>query len=285
MPKHSEQKSVLITGNDSCTPGGIGHALCHEFHRRVLADLAEAGVSTVQMDVTDPISIQNCHKIVSELTNGRLDILVNNAGRTHVHPALDLSIQDVRSTFEVNVFGVMAVVAAFSDLLIRAKGLIINIASLAALTSYVFGSAYCASKGAVVSYSRTLRQELRPLGVRVMVCMVGVVHSNVHNREHRSLPPTSVYLPVQDVYEQRLQFANRSDAVDTHVFAETVVSNALKSEVPWFLRNWVGRPDWLWCGAMARPLWWGYSFFGEWLIDYVCSKMFDLGKLEDKKHC
>uniref|UniRef100_A0A093UU75 NADPH-dependent 1-acyldihydroxyacetone phosphate reductase n=1 Tax=Talaromyces marneffei PM1 TaxID=1077442 RepID=A0A093UU75_TALMA len=88
MPKHSEQKSVLITG---CTPGGIGHALCHEFHRRglhviatardfsVLADLAEAGVSTVQMDVTDPISIQNCHKIVSELTNGRLDILVNNA--------------------------------------------------------------------------------------------------------------------------------------------------------------------------------------------------------------
>ena len=117
-----------------------------------------------------------------------------------------------------------------------------------------------------------------------MVCMVGVVRSNVHNREHRSLPPTSVYLPVQGVYKARLQFANRSDAVDTPVFAETVVSSALKSEVPWFLRTWVGRPDWLWCGTMARPLWWGYSFFGEWLIDYVCSKMFDLGKLEDTKH-
>ena len=55
-----------------------------------------------------------------------------HSGRTHVHPALDLSIPDVRSTFEVNVFGMMAVVAAFSDLLITAKGLIINIASLAA---------------------------------------------------------------------------------------------------------------------------------------------------------
>lgn len=182
------------------------------------------------------------------------------------------------------MFGAMAVVAAFSDLLITAKGLIINIASLAALTSYVFGSAYCASKGALVSYSRTLRQELRPFGVRVMVCMVGVVRSNVHNREHRSLPPTSVYWPVHDVFKERLQFANRSDAVDAHVFAETLVSNALKSEAPWFLRTWVGRPDWLWCGTMARPLWWGYSFFGEGLIDYVCSRMFDLGKLEDKKH-
>lgn len=45
----------------------------------VLTDLAAAGMSTVQLDVTDPTSIQNCHKSVSDLTSGHLDILVNNA--------------------------------------------------------------------------------------------------------------------------------------------------------------------------------------------------------------
>lgn len=201
-------------------------------------------------------------------------------GRTHTHPALDLSIPDVRATFEVNVFGVMATIAAFSDLLIASKGLIINIASLSALTPYVFGSAYCASKGAIVSYSRTLRQELRPFGVRVMVCMVGTVRSNIHNRQHRSLPLESLYLPVNDIFEKRLKFSNNNSPVDAELFARELVSSSLKTETPWFLRNWVGRPDWFWYGGLARPLWWGSTLFGEWLIDYVCWKMFDLEKLE-----
>ena len=201
-------------------------------------------------------------------------------GRTHTHPAVDLSIPDVRETFEVNVFGVMAMTAAFSDLLISARGLVINIASLAAVTPYVFGSAYCASKGAVVSYSRTLRQELRPFGVGVMVCLVGVVRSNIHNKRHRSLPPHSVYEPINHVFQKRLVFAKEKNPVDTSVFADALVSNALKKEWPGFLRTWVGRPDWFWYGALARPLWWGYTFFGEWLIDYICWKMFDLEKLK-----
>lgn len=59
-----------------------------------------------------------------------------NSGLTHVIPATDISMPEVRQTFETNVFGVMAMVQAFAPLLIAARGLIVNVASLAALTPY-----------------------------------------------------------------------------------------------------------------------------------------------------
>ncbi|KAK8105204.1 NADPH-dependent 1-acyldihydroxyacetone phosphate reductase [Apiospora kogelbergensis] len=282
------QKTVLITG---CTPGGIGHALCIEFQRRglrvvatarnvaVLGDLSAQGMHTLPLDVTSSKSIASCHEAVGKVTGGRLDILVNNAGRTHTHPALDLDMDDVRQTFETNVFGVMAMVAAFGDQLIAARGLVINVASLAAVAPYVFGSAYCASKGAVVSYSRTLRQELAPFGVGVMVCMAGTVKSNIAGRGHRSLPAGSVYQPVRDVFEKRLVFSQNQATVSTEAFAAALVDGALAPEVWWFLRAWLGRPDWFWYGGMASLLWWGLLLCGEWIVDYVCWVMFELERL------
>lgn len=84
-----------------------------------------------------------------------------------------MDLDDVRWMFEANVFGVMAMVKAFAPLLIATKGLIIMISSLSSVTPYLFASAYSASKGALNSYSRVLRMEMRPFGVRVMVSMTG----------------------------------------------------------------------------------------------------------------
>ncbi|KAK7952859.1 NADPH-dependent 1-acyldihydroxyacetone phosphate reductase [Apiospora saccharicola] len=285
---HPRQKTVLITG---CTPGGIGHALCIEFHKRglrvvatarnvaVLKGLSLQGMDTLPLDITSPVSIASCHEAVGKVTGGRLDILVNNAGRTHTHPALDLDMDDVRQTFETNVFGVMAMTAAFGDQLIAARGLVINVASLAAVAPYVFGSAYCASKGAVVSYSRTLRQELAPFSVGVMVCMAGTVRSNIAGRGHRTLPSHSVYQPIRDVFEKRLVFSQNQATVSTESFATALVDSALAREVWWFLRAWLGRPDWFWYGGMASLLWWGLLICGEWIVDYVCWVMFELERL------
>ncbi|KAJ5281818.1 short-chain dehydrogenase [Penicillium angulare] len=203
--------------------------------------------------------------------------------RTHVHPAIDLSIPEVRETFEVNVFGMMAMISTFSGFLIVANGLVINIASSAAVLPYTFGSAYCASKGAIVSYSRTLRQELEPLGVRVMVCMAGTVRSNIHNKEYRSLATDSVYLLVDDVFQKRQRFVNKANPYDTKLFSKELVASALSYEVPWLLRSWFGRPDWFWSGGLARGAWWRTTIFGEWLNDWACSKIFDLSRLSKKK--
>ncbi|KAK0721852.1 acylglycerone-phosphate reductase-like protein [Lasiosphaeria miniovina] len=288
MPPRPEQKTVLITG---CTPGGIGHALALEFHAKglhviatarnisVLAEMAEMGMTTLALDVTKAASIKECHDEVALLTGGRLDILINNAGRTHTIPATDLDIDDVRETFETNVFGVMAMCAAFADLLIQAGGLIINIASLAAITPYVFGSAYCASKGAVVSYSRTLRLELKPYGVRVMVAMAGTIRSQIASKTHRVLPPASIYQRVADMFQRRLTFSQNNATVPTDAFARKLVASALRPEWPVILRSWFGRPDWFYAGGWAGKVWFATSL-GEWVLDTIMYRMFKLHNLE-----
>ncbi|KAH9896156.1 NAD(P)-binding protein [Xylariomycetidae sp. FL2044] len=271
------QKTVLITG---CTPGGIGHCLCLEYHRRglhviatarrpeVMADLAALGMSTVALDVTDSESIRRCHEEVAKINGGKLDILVNNAGRTHTHPATDISLPDVRQTFETNVFSIMAMVQAFVDQLMAARGLIVNISSLASVTPYAFGSVYCASKAAVVGYSRTLRMELAPLGVRVMVSMTGTVKSNTASQGHRSLPPDSLYLRAREVFEWRLGFSQKISAVPTDAFASRLAASSLRPEVPAILRSWFGRPDWFYYGGNASAVYAGMCI-GEWLVDAV----------------
>ncbi len=148
----------------------------------------------------------------------------------------------MRETFETNVFSVMAMVQAFAPLLIAARGLVINIASLAAAAPYVFGSVYCASKGAVVSYSRCLRLELRPFGVRVMVAMTGTVRSNTAAQPRRALPPASIYLRVRDLFERRVTWSQNNATVGTDDYARRLVRDALKPETPILIRSWFGRP-------------------------------------------
>ena len=184
----------------------------------------------------------------------------------------------MRQTFETNVFGVMAMCKAFSDQLVAARGLIINIASLAAITPYVFGSAYSATKGAVVSYSRTMRLELAPFGVRVMVGMVGTVKSNIAGAGHRSLPPDSLYQRIADVFAWRLTYSQNHATVATEALARQMAGKALAPEVPVFLRAWVGRPDWFYGGGQATTAWFG-SAVGEWLLDAVCYRKFRMPEL------
>jgi 1-acylglycerone phosphate reductase len=185
----------------------------------------------------------------------------------------------VRATFETNVFGVMAMCAAFAPLLIAARGLIINIASLAAITPYVFGAVYCASKGAVTAYSRTLRLELKPFGVRVMVAMAGTVRSQIASKTHRTLPEGSIYERVRGLFERRLTFSQNNKTEGTEEFARKLVRGALAPEWPLLLRSWFGRPDWFWAGGWAGKVWLS-TWFGEWLLDFVMYRMIGMKQLE-----
>lgn len=284
------QKTVVITG---CTPGGIGHSLALEYHAKglyviatarrleVMKDLAELGMATLPLDVTSTDSIEACKKAVSELTGGRLDILVNNAGGSQVMPATDLNLDDVRWIFETNVFGVMAMCKAFVPLLIAAKGLIIMVSSISSVSPYLFASAYSSSKGALNSYSRCLRMEMRPFGVRVMVSMTGTVRSlNKDTQVHKPLPADSLYQRVKDVFEWRLNFSQRDSTVDTRAFAAHLVRRSLQAEWPLVLRSIFGRPDWFWAGGLAAHVWLGRTLLGEWIVDRIAWNKFKLDRLE-----
>lgn len=132
-----------ITG---CTPGGIGHYLAKEFKsqglrvfataRKVesITDLANEGIETLSLEVSDPNSINALKEEVHSRTNGRLDILVNNAGRNYTVPGLEVELDEIKTTFEANLFGVMLMCQAFAPMLIEAKGTIVQIGSLAGKT-------------------------------------------------------------------------------------------------------------------------------------------------------
>ena len=205
-------------------------------------------------------------------------LIGNLRGLTHTVPATDIDMDEVRQTFETNIFGVMAMVQAFAPFLIQARGLIVMVSSVSSVTPYIFGPVYCATKGALNSYSRTLRQELRPFGVRVMVSMTGTVKSQIAKLD-RELPPDSLYLPIKDAYARRLLFSQTNSSIEADEYARCLVKEVLKGEG--WLWGWVGgTTNWFWAGGMSTLVWLARLLFGEWLLDEFSYRKFDLNKLE-----
>lgn len=143
-------KTVLITG---CSTGGIGHALVLSFQRHGYTVFATArslkkmddlsslpNVHLLALDVTNPSSITTVAKEIDHRTGGKLDILVNNAGQLYIMPALDVDIDTAKALFEVNYWGPLRMVQEFSELLIKAKGCVVNVGSLAGVLSLPFQS-------------------------------------------------------------------------------------------------------------------------------------------------
>lgn len=270
------KKTVLITG---CSPGGIGYALALQFHakelhvfatarnEKALTDLRALGIEALQLEVTSPESVAEVKRHISERTNGSLDYLVNNAGRNYTVPALDIDFPEVQATFETNVFSVMRMCQAFAPLLIQAKGTIVQIGSVAAEIPYVFGSTYNASKAALHAYSDTLRIELAPFDVNVMVVVTGGVKSNIA-RTHRELPKDSLYHPLDAEYQRRL-LHSQEGAMEGTVYAEGVVNAALGTKPA---RS-------LWRGNQAWTVWLLLTLMPRIFWDYYFTRLFNFAKL------
>jgi len=101
---------------------------------------------------------------------GRIDVLVNNAGIGYFAAIEEGEEAAVRDMFEVNVFGLSRMIqAVLPAMRQQGRGCIVNIASLAGLRGMPALGQYCATKFAVEGLSEALRQEVEPLGIRVMV--------------------------------------------------------------------------------------------------------------------
>ena len=167
----------------------------------------------------------------------------------------------------------MLTVQALIPLLIRSRGLIVNVSSVSSLVPYLFGAVYSSTKGALNVWSRALRMELRPFGVRVMVAMTGTVRSNIANTvHHRALPKASLYRPVDDMFQKRLTFSQTHATVPTEVYASKFVAAALKGEG--WLGGWLGgTPEWFYAGGMANLLWVS-TWFPAWLSELLTARFF-----------
>jgi short-subunit dehydrogenase len=117
---------------------------------------------------------------------GHLDVLVNNAGYELAGACEELTMEEIKAQFETNFFGVVRMVKAVLSIMRQQKGgQIINISSLAGLTSVPFMGIYSASKFALEGYTEALRHEVKPFNIHVSQIEAGFLKTPMV--QHRQL--------------------------------------------------------------------------------------------------
>ena len=138
---------------------------------QVAAECQERGAASAhiqRLDVSDTVSV-NSFAEWAKATAGRVNVLINNAGGAHgVDRVEDGHDADWEAMFQSNALGILRVTRAMLPLMKPySGGIIINVGSIAGRVAYEGGSAYCASKAAEHSITKTLRLELNGTGLRV----------------------------------------------------------------------------------------------------------------------
>jgi NAD(P)-dependent dehydrogenase (short-subunit alcohol dehydrogenase family) len=136
-------------------------------------------VSPVRLDVTRSGDVTRVAAQIRKSHQG-LYGLVNNAGNGVIGPLAESSVEDLHRALAVNFDGMHRMVAGMFPFLRESRGRIVNISSINGfLTEPLFGG-YCISKFAVEAYTDTLREEVRPLGIRVSSVEPGAFQSRIY---------------------------------------------------------------------------------------------------------
>jgi 3-oxoacyl-[acyl-carrier protein] reductase len=251
MTKSLKNKVALVTGG----AGGIGSAICKK--------LAEEGVSVIITYNSNVEKAENLVKVLrgdnhsifhapttdfeklNGLTDfikdkyGKLDILVNNAGITTPvsHNDLDgLSDEWIDKIMQTNVRGTFAMIRAMKPLLEATRnpksetrntegGLVVNISSVAAITGIGSNVAYCASKAAIDSMTRSLGRALAPT-IRVVSVSPGFVEGEYT----KNFDPA--FLKMQMDATPLNRFASPEDVADTVYALTTYLTFTTGSIIP-----------------------------------------------------
>ncbi|MDI1364140.1 MAG: SDR family oxidoreductase [bacterium] len=215
----TQRRSVVVTGVST----GIGWAtaqvlIAKGFHvfgsvrkaadAQRLRDAFGAAFTPMVFDVTDEVAVRAAaRKVETDLKGAPLAGLVNNAGIAVAGPLLYLAIDEFRQQLDVNLTGVVIATQAFAPLLgaqsptIQTPGRIVNISSVGGKNANPFMGPYCATKFGLEGLSESLRRELLPFGVDVVI-----------------IAPGAVATPIWD----------KAEAVDVARYANTVYAPALE---------------------------------------------------------
>ncbi|MFF8599485.1 oxidoreductase [Streptomyces sp. NPDC015232] len=136
-------------------------------------------VHPVTLDVTDTAAIE---RVVAEVAerHGRIDVLVNNAGRTHVGSVEETGDAELRSLFDLHVFGPAALTrAVLPHMRARRSGAIVQLSSVGGQGSMPGFGAYSATKFALEGLSEALAAEVKPLGIHVLIVEPGAFRTSL----------------------------------------------------------------------------------------------------------
>lgn len=190
-----KDKVVIITGGSE----GIGKALAHEFGRngskvvitgrnketleKAGDDLKKAGIQhlIVHADVTKPED--NAHMVKATLERfGRIDVLINNAGITMRSNILEVDPELIRTVMEINFFGTVYATKACIDELVKNKGSVVGVSSIAGFRGLPERSGYSASKFAMHGFLEVIRTELLEKGVHILIACPGFTSTSIRKK-------------------------------------------------------------------------------------------------------
>jgi NAD(P)-dependent dehydrogenase (short-subunit alcohol dehydrogenase family) len=249
--------AVLVTGASS----GIGleiavflarqgyrvYATMRNLDRRGVLDAAAARhkvqLDVLQLDITDDASVREAVRTIAS-RSGELYGLVNNAGAILRGYFEDVSDQELRSVFEANVFGTMALTRAVLPMMRAAhRGRVIIMSSTGGRLGSPGNSAYCASKFALEGFAECLQQEMVLFSVQVSLVEPGIVSTELFGRNRHiangAMAADSAY---RDWFQRLEQLTDDEvkSAVVTPTDVAEVVFEILEAKRP-RLRYLVGR--------------------------------------------
>jgi NAD(P)-dependent dehydrogenase (short-subunit alcohol dehydrogenase family) len=236
----------LLTTVEMAKAGFRVVASMRDLARRERLDSAAASAKVTskidfrQLNVTD---FQSIPEFVANVVRdyGRIDVLVNNAGFAVAGFAEDLKLEEIRSQFETNFFGHVAMTqAVIPTMRKQGSGHIIMVSSIAGLHGSVSISSYSASKHALEGWTESVRMELNSLGIKLVLIEPGSFQTDIWTRGavmgERAVKDTSPNFQRSLRMRDRVAKIPKGDAIEV---AKVIVSVANDSNPK--LRYLVGR--------------------------------------------
>ena len=266
-----DKKTALVTGASS----GMGKAIAKHLiadgyqvyaaarHVDRMDDLRQLGARPVRMDISSEAEITTAiDTILGEV--GAVDVLVNNAGFGLYGPIEDVSIDEARYQFEVNVFGLARVTQQLLPAMReKGAGTIVNITSMGGKVYTPLGGWYHATKHALEGWSDCLRLELASFGIHVVIVEPGLIETGFGEGVAEGLLKRSgrgPYARLAEGVAKSIQNAyTPGRGTDPSVIAR-VVSKAVRARTP--ATRYVA-------GAYARPMILIRKWMGDWVFDRV----------------
>lgn len=238
------KKVILVTGASSGMGKDGALQLIKDGHivyggaRRVdkMDEIRESGGYALELDITNKESVQKAiGKIIEE--QGRIDILWNNAGYSVSGAVEDVSTEDAKKQFEVNIFGLAEITkAVLPHMRLKKSGTIINTTSVGGKINTPLGAWYHASKHALEGWSDCLRLEVKPFNINVVIVEPGGVASEFGDIMYKPLIERSKGGAYEDFSAQiagfyKKQFEHPEKLSSPKVISETV-SKIVKAKKP-----------------------------------------------------
>ena len=261
------KKTVLITGASA----GIGRATAiflaeHGYNvygaaRRIekMDDLTAYGIKPIALDVTVDQSVKACVEQILR-ASGSIDILVNNAGFGSEGAIEDVTKQDAKYQMDVNVFGAMHLTQlVLPKMRENGYGKIINISSVGGKLALPLGGWYHASKFAIEGLSDSLRMEVKPFGVDVIVIEPGGVKSEWGDIAIENLVRVSGNSAYKDMAEGAERSFRKTERNNSEpIVIARLIKKAIETSNP--QTRYAG-------GSMAKPLLFLRSILSDKVFD------------------